>query len=244
MRRLRNLVLGILVVLLSLVLVLGSVAYLFVRRTFPQIDGKLEVAGLHEQVEVFRDSWGVPHIYAENEHDLFFANGYVHAQDRLWQMEFNRRVGAGRLSEILGEATVESDRFLRTIGLYRAAQADMAVMPTEVIEVLQAYADGVNAFIDTHQDRLPLEFTLLGFEPEPWTPTDTVAWAKVMAMTLGGNWENELLRQKLITAFGEDKMRELVPPYPDEGPFIIPAEAKSYAFDDAGLLDGFAQDLG
>ncbi|UCC76182.1 MAG: penicillin acylase family protein, partial [Anaerolineales bacterium] len=214
MRILRKVLLGILVMTMVLVLVGGGIAYLMVRRTFPQINGTLRVAGLQDRVEIYRDKWGVPHIYAGSEHDALFAQGYVHAQDRLWHMEFNRRVGAGRLSEVLGEAALKQDRFLRTIGLYRAAQADFQILPSEVVADLQAYADGVNAFIFTHQDRLPLEFTLLGFTPEPWAPVDSVAWAKVMCMSLSGNWENELLRQRLISGLGEDRAWELAPPYP------------------------------
>ena len=105
----------VLTVVVVLLLVVSSVAYLFVHRSFPQTDGNLLVAGLQDRVEIYRDTWGVPHIFARNEYDVFFAQGYVHAQDRLWQMEFSRRVGAGRLSEVLGEATLDSDRFLRTI---------------------------------------------------------------------------------------------------------------------------------
>lgn len=242
MRVLRKIVLGILVLVLVFALLLAGGAYfVFIRSTFPQTNGTVRVAGLGDSVDVYRDKWGVPHIYAENEHDLFFAQGYVHAQDRLWQMEFNRRVGAGRLSEVLGESTLTSDRFLRTIGLYRAAQADLQVLPAEVINALQAYADGVNAFITTHQNNLPLEFTLLEFKPEPWAPTDTLAWGKVMSMNLSGNWQNELVRQQLIAALGEDKVRELLPPYPAEGPFIIPSEAKSYGRLDTSLLDDYQQ---
>ena len=241
MRILRKVVLGVLVVLLVFALLAAGGGYLFTQRAFPTVSGTLQVSGLQDRVEVNRDKWGVPHIYAQNEHDLYFAQGYVHAQDRLWQMEFNRRVGAGRLSEVLGEATLKSDRFLRTIGLYRAAQQDLEVLPQEVIGVLQAYADGINEFVATHQDRLPLEFVLLGFKPEPWTPTDTLAWGKVMCMDLGGNYKDELLRAKLVAALGEEKARELLPPYPGEGPFIIPPEARSYGRLDAGLLEGLAE---
>jgi penicillin amidase len=241
LRILRRVLLSLLVVTMVLVLVGGGIAYLVVRRTFPQINGTLRVAGLQDRVEIYRDKWGVPHIYAGNEHDVLFAQGYVHAQDRLWHMEFNRRAGAGRLSEVLGEAALKQDRFLRTIGLYRAAQADLQILPPEVVAALQAYADGVNAFIFTHQDRLPLEFTLLGFTPEPWAPVDSVVWGKVMCMSLGGNWKYELLRQKLISGLGEDRAWELAPPYPAEGPFIIPPESKSYAYVDTPLLDSYRQ---
>jgi len=241
MKVLRKVGLAIVLIILVLLLLAGSGAYLFMRRTFPQTNGTLQVAGLQDQVEIYRDKWGVPHIFAQNEHDVFFAQGYVHAQDRLWQMEFNRRVGAGRLSEVLGEATLKSDRFLRTIGLYRAAQADLQVLPAEIINVLQAYADGVNAFIETHQNRLPIEFQLLRFKPEPWTPVDSLVWGKVMCFDLGDNWENELLRARLIAAFGEEKARQLIPPYPGQGPFIIPPEAKSYSFLDSLSLDDYQQ---
>jgi penicillin amidase len=239
MRLVRKVVLGILVAALALASVAGGIGYLVVRRTFPQVDGTSQVAGLQDRVDVHRDKWGVPHIFAHNEHDVFFAQGYVHAQDRLWQMEFNRRVGAGRLSEVLGEAALKNDRFLRTIGLYRAAEADLQVLPTEVIDLLQAYADGVNAFISMRGGRLPLEFLLLGFKPEPWTPTDSLAWGKFMSMNLGGNWERELLRAKLIAALGEDKVRDLVPPYPGQGPFIIPPEAESYGRLDTSILSDY-----
>jgi penicillin amidase len=240
MKVLRKVALVVLVVLMALALAVSGGAYFFLNRTFPKVSGTLQVAGLQERVEILRDKWGVPHIFAQNEHDVFFAQGYAHAQDRLWQLEFNRRVGAGRLSEVLGEATLKSDRFLRTIGLYRAAQADLAILPAETLAALQAYADGVNAFIDTHRDRLPLEFTLLGFKPEPWTPTDTLAWGKVMCMDLGGNWEDELLRAQLVAAFGEEKARQLIPPYPDQGPSIIPQEARSYGRLDTSLLEAYA----
>jgi len=241
MKLLRKLVLGVLIAVLVLALLVGAGGYWFVSRTFPQINGSLRVAGLQARVDVQRDQWGVPHIYAENEHDLYFAQGYVHAQDRLWQMEFSRRVGAGRLSEVLGDATLKSDRFLRTIGLYRAAQEDLKIAPPEIVAVLQAYADGVNAFVGTHRNRLPLEFTLLQFQPEPWTPTDSLAWGKVMCMDLGGNWETEILRAQLVASLGEDKTRELLPPYPGQGPFVIPPEAKSYGLLDTTFLDDMRQ---
>ena len=237
MRLLRKVVAGILVTALVLAAIAATIGYVTVRRAFPQINGTLQVAGLHEPVEIVRDKWGVPHIYAQNEHDVFFAQGYVHAQDRLWQLELSRRVGAGRLSEVLGEAALENDRFLRTIGLYRAAQADYETLPAEVIDVLQAYADGVNASISAHHDRLPLEFMLLGFAPEPWTPVDSLAWGKVMCLSLGGSWEHELLWAQLLNSLGEDRVLELAPGYPDQGPFIIPSEAKSYAQLDLSLLE-------
>jgi len=179
-------------------------------------------------VEVYRDAWGVPHIYASSLEDLYFAQGYVHAQDRLWQMEFQRRVGHGRLSEVLGEATLDTDRFLRTIGTGRAAQRDVEALSPDSRKYLEAYARGVTAYIDQHRGQLPLEFVILGFEPAPWQLADTLVWAKMMAWNLSGNWESELLRARLIQALGEEKTAELVPHYPTAGPFIVPPEVKRY----------------
>jgi penicillin amidase len=218
------------------VIALGVGAW-FVRRPWPQVSGTLAVAGLSAPVEVVRDTWGVPHIYAQNEHDLFLAQGYVHAQDRLWQMEFNRRIGSGTLSAALGEATLDTDRFLRTIGLRRAAEQDWAMVDDDTRVILEAYAAGVNAYIETHRDRLPLEFTILGVDPAPWTPIDTLAWGKVMSFDLGGNYWAELLRARIIAKLGEEAAQQLLPPYAQGAPVIIPPEARSYAWLDGARFD-------
>ncbi len=226
---------------ISLVIVgviLAGLGIWLVRRPWPQINGTVAVSGLSAPVEILRDEWGVPHIYAENERDLFFAQGYVHAQDRLWQMEFNRRIGGGSLSAILGEATLETDRFLRTLGLHRAAEEDWALVGDDTRAILEAYSAGVNAYIETHRDRLPLEFTILGTEPAPWTPVDTLAWGKVMSFDLGGNYEFELLRARMIAELGEEAAQQLLPPYADGAPVIIPPEVRDYAW-----LRGVSSDI-
>jgi penicillin amidase len=238
MKRLGKLLAAFGIMLLVLVVILAAAGTWFVRRPWPKVKGDIAVEGLSAPVQVIRDEWGVPHIYAENEHDLFFAQGYVHAQDRLWQMEFNRRVASGTLSAILGNATLDTDRFMRTIGLRRAAEKDWALAEGETREALQTYADGVNAFIESHLDRLPLEFTILGTEPEPWTPVDTLAWGKVMSYFLCGNYDSELLRARLIAGLGTEAAQQLVPPYPESGPVIVPPEALSYSWlRDAEFLD-------
>ncbi len=218
------------IILLVLIVIVGGVGTWLVRRAWPKIDGTLEVEGLVAAVKVIRDEWAVPHIYAENEHDLFFAQGYVHAQDRLWQMEFNRRIGSGTLSEAVGESGLEADRFMRTLGLRRAAEKDWDLADDEVRALLQAYADGVNVYIETHQKRLPLEFMILGVKPEPWTPLDSLTWGKVMSYNLGSNFRNELHRASLIASLGIDAAQELLPPYPDGAPVIVPPEAGDYAW--------------
>ena len=232
-------VLTFVIVLLALVVILAAAGAWFVRRPWPQVKGSITLPDLSAPVEIIRDEWGVPHIYAENEADLFFAQGYVHAQDRLWQMEMNRRIGSGTLSAALGPAALDTDRFLRTIGLRRAAEKDWALVDDDTRVIMEAYAGGVNAYIETHQNRLPLEFTLLGVDPAPWTPVDTLCWGKAMAYNLGGNYSMELLRARLIAELGEEAAGQLTPPYPEEGPVIVPPEARSYAW----LRDASGGDL-
>jgi penicillin amidase len=225
-------------VLVVIALILAGLGTWFVRRPWSQVSGTVAVSGLTAPVEVIRDGWGVPHIYAQNEHDLFFAQGYVHAQDRLWQMEFNRRVGSGTLSAALGEATLDTDLFLRTIGLRRAAEKDWARIDDDTRAILEAYAEGVNAYVEAHRDRLPLEFTLLGVDPAPWTPIDVLAWGKVMSYDLGGNYYYELLRARIIAESGQETAQQLLPPYADGAPVIIPPEARSYAWLRGARFDG------
>jgi len=227
MRLLLRVLLIVLVVLLVVGLLGLGVGYTTIRRPWPRIRGNVRVDGLEGEVTIIRDSWGVPHIYASNTHDLFFAQGYVHAQDRFWQMEFSRRTGSGRLAEILGPSALSNDRFIRTVGWHRTAAEEFDLLDDEVRAVLEAYAEGVNAYISSRRGRLGLEFTVLGlngvrFDPEPWTPYDTLTWAKVMAWNLGGNRNAELLRAAIAARLGSDAVAVLVPPYPADNPIIVP----------------------
>jgi len=227
MRTLKKALLGVLVFLVVLALVIGGGGVYLVRRNFPQTSGTLTVPGLQAEVRVLRDEWGIPHIYAQNNHDLFFAQGYVHAQDRMWQMEFWRRIGMGRLAEILGKSALESDKFLRTMGFARIAEEELRQMDPMTRDVLQAYADGVTAYIRERRGRLGIEFTLLGltgvkFEPEPWSPVHSLTWAKVMAYDLGGNMDSEIVRAVLLKKFGAEAVQQLLPAYRPDHPVIVP----------------------
>ncbi len=221
----RKIVLGIVLGLVALVVLIGGLAFWFVQRTMPTTSGSLTLDELTAPVTVARDSSGIPHITAANIDDLFTAQGYVQAQDRLWQMDFYRRVGAGRLSEVLGETTLQTDEFLRTIGMRRAAAKDLDALPEEYAQYLTDYANGVNAFIDTHLDSLPLEFTLLGYRPEHWTPLDSVTFGKVMAWNLSENMYIELTMADLQSKVGVDRAVQLFPPYPDGKATIVQASA-------------------
>jgi penicillin G amidase len=200
-----------LVLLVALTLAAG---FFYLRSSLPRLSGALELPGLGAPVEVLRDANGVPHIYAANQPDAYFALGVVHAQDRLFQMEFQRRVGAGRLSEVLGEATLSTDRFLRTLSVYHYAEASATYLDAETLDMLEAYVAGVNAFLGTRRGALPPEFLLLGFAPEPWTVPDVLVWGKMMAWDLGGNWSADLLRARLFTALTPDQVADLYPPVP------------------------------
>jgi len=208
------------VVLLAALVAAGGYAYL--QRSLPQIDGSATVAGISAPIEIVRDADAIPHIFAANKLDALFGLGYVHAQDRLWQMEFQRRIGNGRLSEVLGAATLPQDRFLRTVGFGRAARDAWATTPEWAKQQVNAYVAGVNAFISTHHGaQLPPEFTLLRFEPELWTPADVVVWVKMMAWDLSGNYSSELLRHDLLAAVGPERMAQLMPPYATDGLSIL-----------------------
>jgi penicillin G amidase len=205
---------------------LGSGLRLFLnwqgQRREAQIAGTIELQGLNKPVEILRDRWGVPHIYAGCNHDLFFAQGFVHAQDRLWQMELDRRLASGRLSEIFGETTLDTDRSTRTLGFRRLGSADLQHSSQTVREMMTAYASGVNAVIALEQGRLPVEFMLLRHQPEPWTPEDTMAWARLVFWQMSRAWYGEIVRAQMIEAVGEEHAAELDFRYPDHNPLTLP----------------------
>jgi penicillin G amidase len=208
------------IVILFAVIVLGG--YLYLRRSLPQVDGTARVAGLSAAVDIIRDADAIPHVFAADKADALFGLGYVHAQDRLWQMELQRRIGHGRLSEVLGSATLPQDRFLRTAGFGRAAKTAWAATPDWAKQQINAYVAGVNAFVSTHHgSALPPEFTLLRFEPEPWSGVDVVVWGKMMAWDLSSNYTYELLRHDLASAVGAERMAQLMPAYATNGLSIV-----------------------
>lgn len=210
---------GVLGLVVVLVLTAGG-GYLWLRRSLPQTSGELRVSGVSAPVTIVRDRDGVAHISGATERDAAFGLGFAHAQDRLWQLEVQRRIGYGRLSEIFGAATLNTDRFLRTLGVARAARSAYERLDGETIAILEAYAAGVNAFLATNP-ALPPEFLILGVQPEPWQPIDSLIWAKMMAWDLGGNWSDEVLRSLLIAQIGPEDADLLLPAYTADGPVIV-----------------------
>ncbi len=217
-------------ILVVIVAAVAAGAYLYGRRSLPQVSGTIHVEGLSGPVEIVRDADAIPHIFASAKRDAFFGLGFVHAQDRLWQMEFQRRIGHGMLSEVFGAATVPQDRFLRTVGFGRAARSAWERLPDDARRQIEAYCAGVNAFLATDPP-LPPEFTLLRFKPAPWTGPDVLVWVKMMAWDLSANYSHELLRRDLLARVGPERTAELMPPYPQDGLSILdqPAVEQSHA---------------
>ncbi|HEX7535453.1 MAG TPA: penicillin acylase family protein [Dermatophilaceae bacterium] len=210
------------VVLIVVALVVGTVVGVsLVRRPFPQTDGELAVSGLTSKVTVLRDDRGVPQIYADNSQDLFRAQGFVAAQDRFFEMDVRRHITAGRLSELIGKDGIETDRVIRTMGWRKVAEAELPTLAASTRQYLQAYADGVNAYITKagSPDKMAVEYTILGqkfpdYRVEPWSPADSLAWLKAMAWDLRGDYNNELTRARLSGSITPARFAQIFPPYP------------------------------
>ncbi|KRC19051.1 penicillin acylase family protein [Acidovorax sp. Root217] len=209
--------------LVAAALLAGAGAAIYVQRTFAVVDGKITVAGLAQPVSVRRDGADVTHIGAQSPQDAWFAMGYVHAQERTWQLEFNRRVMHGQLSEVFGEATLETDKLMRSLDIIGTARKQYAGLPLYAREALQAYSKGIHAFHKDRPQALPPEFLVLGAKPggeagAVWEPEDSVGWALMMALDLGGNWGNEFARLSVARTLDTDRLWQLMPPYPGEPP--------------------------
>jgi penicillin amidase len=225
----RRVVLRVLAVVAGLLTVAVIGTYMSVRRSLPTIHGTTTVPGISAPIDIIRDADAVPHIFATTKADALFGLGYAHAQDRLWQMEFQRRIGYGRLCEIFGAATLPQDRFLRRWGSAgRKAAWDRT--PEWAKQQVNAYVSGVNAFLATHHGTaLPLEFSLLRFEPEAWSGPDVIVWVKMMAWDLSANYAFELLRYDIVRTVGPERMAQLMPPYATAGLSIMSPAAASEA---------------
>jgi penicillin amidase len=219
----------ILAAALIVALFAGGAALLF-ERAMPDYSGAASLPGLSAEARVYRDRWGVPHIFAASMNDAARALGYVHASERLFQMEMQRRAGQGRLAEVAGEDMLAIDKFIRTLGFYRLAQSSFAALSPDAQGHLQAYAEGVNAWLAAHKNSMPPELLLMGAAPEPWTPADTLVWGKLMALKLSANFKLEVLRARLAGRLPASRMDALFPDTP--GPITI--EPHRGAASDAG----------
>ena len=219
---------------MSIAVIAGTVtAGWLVQRPMPQTSGTLSVAGLNADVSVHRDERGIPTIVAESSDDLFFAQGFVHAQDRFWEMDVRRHITSGRLSEMFGDSQVETDTFVRTLGWRRVAEEELSLLSQDTLEALTAYSAGVNAYLaERGPTEVSLEYSLLAvtardYSIEPWTPADSVAWLKAMAWDLRSNLEEETDRALLVPTV-RSRVAQLYPPYPyDRHQPIVPGGSVS-----------------
>jgi penicillin amidase len=229
-------VLGVLGVVVVLAVALFFFARYQLTKSFPQISGSLALSGLLDEVSIFRDGYGVPRVVATSEHDALFALGVVHAQDRLWQMDMQRRAAEGRLSELFGTATLPFDRMFRIVGLKRIAQQIEQTLPDETRRRLQWYSDGVNAWRDQTRGAYPAEFDLLRYEPEPWTPLHTILVARLIAWELNLSWWTDITYGTLQDKLGSAMVNEILPVYPGDVPTAAPGEEVAKH---AGVASGF-----
>jgi len=213
--------LSLLVLIVVLLTIVGSGVWLRwrTRASLPVLDGAIPTPGLSARVEVLRDARGVPHIRAQSIADALFAQGYVTAQDRLWQMDLSRRNAEGELSEIFGDRTLRLDIESRTLGLPRVAQSALAEFTSDQHRLLDSYVRGVNAFIESHRDRLPLEFLMMQYQPQPWREIDSVAVTLNLATALSKTWETDLMREHIATKLGKDLFSDV---FPDHSTLDVP----------------------
>ncbi|MDI9333780.1 MAG: penicillin acylase family protein [Cytophagales bacterium] len=215
-----------LLLVLLLLIAVALVAYVY--QSFPTLNGEVKLTGLLGDVSIRRDQSDVTHIEANHSSDVWRAIGYTHAQERSWQLEFNRRLMHGELSEILGSATLETDKLLRTLGIIRAAKVQYANYPADVKAALGAYADGINGFYASSKQALPPEFHILGIKPSKWEATDSVGWGLMMALDLGGNWGAEFARLAALQKLSTQELWQLMPAYEGEAPATQLDLAKLY----------------
>ena len=191
------------------------------KRGLPKINGRVRADGVRESVSVIRDRWGCPHITARNENDVWFAQGFCHAQDRLWQLERTRRFARGTLSEILGEPLIRIDRYYRRLGIRRVAERDWPQLNDAARGILQAFSEGVNAAVGSMHE-LPPEFAILDLEPEPWAPADSIAVWKVIFLTQTAGFNMKILRAAIARELGPEAAALLEPDVPEESPVVCP----------------------
>jgi penicillin amidase len=217
-------------ILLGLILVIIVGAYAYLRSTLPDYSGKITVPGLMKPVDIIRDSYGMPHIYAQTDQDGYFALGFCMAQDRLFQMDLMRRAARGQLAEILGKDLVSVDKFFRTITAGKSAEDIAAMYAPETLSAAKAYAAGVNHFIEHHKGPLPIEFTILGYTPQPWQTSDGVAVHYLMSKDLNVAFGVEMLHAAVIEKVGEEMAQEIFPDYLEGYPLIIPQGSAALEF--------------
>lgn len=222
MSKLKKIGLGILVLLV--IVLVGGFTYVrhLATRGIPDYDGNLQLSGLSAEVTVYRDQYAVPHIYAQNERDLYMAVGYCMAQDRLFQMDLIRRVTMGRLSEVVGEKAVKIDHLMRALRIPEKSQLMISKTDPAIMSQAEAFCQGINQFLALHADRLPVEFAILGYKPEKWEPVHVFNVAGYMAFDLSTGWKTEVMFYKVLAKVGRERLEAILPDMPIYKEVIYP----------------------
>lgn len=237
MRSWKKILLGLSISFIIIFIVAGAIFYNMLSSSLPAYQGIITSSKIISDIEIYRDSFAVPYIFAENDNDAAFALGYVHAQERLFTMDFIRRAGEGRLSEILGDEAVPFDNMFRTVGIKRNILRNYSRIDPSVISLLQSYSDGVNAYIEERNGNYSIEFDVLGYQPEKWKPLHSLIIIKMMAWELNMSWWTDLTFSELIQKLGEKKALEILPDYPENAPTIIADNFKYLSAINSSLVE-------
>ncbi|MCF8242425.1 MAG: penicillin acylase family protein [Melioribacteraceae bacterium] len=229
MKKWHKISIGVVSTIIVLLAAAGVLSYQILTGPVPDYEGVISVNGINKSIKVYRDSFAVPYIIAGNDEDAAYAMGYVHAQERLFQMDLTRRAAAGRLSEVLGTQTLPFDKMFKTIGLMKHVVENYHNYSTISRSLVEAYSKGVNEFIRTHKGNYQIEFDLLGYDPELWKPEHSLVIAKLMAWELNISWWMDIAFTHLLQKFDEEKIREIIPDFPENAPLIIPEGIKEFA---------------
>ncbi len=228
MNKIVKIILGASITFLSLVIIISFLSYYMLIKPHPEYNGEFFVKGIDNDIEIYRDEYAIPYIFADTDYEAAFALGYVHAQERLFQMDVVRRAGQGRLSEVLGTKTIPFDKMFKTLGLFENTVENYKRYHPEVIKTLESYASGVNSFIELNESNLQIEFDVLGYSPEKWKPEHSLVIAKLLAFELNISWWTDVSFAHLIQKLGAEKVKDIIPDYPENGTLIIPEGFEKY----------------
>ncbi|OGH97967.1 MAG: penicillin amidase [Candidatus Melainabacteria bacterium GWF2_32_7] len=229
MNKWKKILIGGCAAFLVLIIAFSIISFFMLNKSLPEYNGEIRAEGLVNRVEILRDSFAIPFIKAGNDEDAAFALGFIHAQERLFQMDVARRAGEGRLSEVFGAKTIQIDQMFRTVGIYKNVKANYEKLNPLSKKILEAYSKGVNAFIKTFKGNYPVEFDLLGYDPYPWKPEHSLVIAKLMGWELNISWWSDITFTQLVQKFGAEKAKELLPDFPENSPTIIPSGLEGIA---------------
>ncbi|HQI40948.1 MAG: penicillin amidase [Ignavibacteriales bacterium UTCHB2] len=237
MRSWKKILIGLSISFVIIFIVAGAIFYNMLSSSLPDYNGRITSSKIISDIEIYRDSFAVPYILAESDNDAAFALGYLHAQERLFTMDFIRRAGEGRLSEILGEEAIPFDNMFRTVGIKRNILKNYSKFDPSVISLLQSYSNGVNAYIEERKGNYSIEFDVLGYQPEKWKPMHSLIVIKMMAWELNISWWTDVTFSELIQKLGEKKAMEILPDYPENAPTIIAENFKYLPLINSSLVE-------